>query len=423
MSFFHHNDDQIHDSQNENYGENPGSYNYSWNNQDPIYPKDPKNKTKQVLKVVAGAFALVFGISVISLAVYGGYTVLNGRPVTAQTTDQQQENLPQMTITDIDNYEQINEPEVREGEPLTAVQAIKKVNPSVVGVVSTVTNNYGMMGKSTGSGVIMTEDGYIITNAHVVAGATSVSVVFSDSSEEEAKIVGQDEKSDLAVLKINKTGLTAAEFGNSDNLEVGETVVAIGNPLGLELFGTAVDGMISAKDRQVTIEDRTMTLLQTSAPINEGNSGGPLINLYGQVIGINSAKISGTGVEGISFAIPINSAKPVIDSLIQNGYVKDRPLLGISGSDVDARVAQYYDLPQGVLIRSVTEGSGAEAAGLKEGDIITMADDQVITCMDELNKVKDTHKAGEEMKLRIVREGQAFNVTVKLMEEKPSTVQ
>lgn len=419
MSFFHRNDDEIHEQQ----GENPGSYNYSWNSQDPIYPKDPKDKTKQVLKVLAGAFALVVGISVISLAVYGGYTVLNGQPVTSKESTQQQQDLPQMTITDIDNYEQINEPEVREGEPLTAVQAIKKVNPSVVGVVATLTNNYGMMGKSTGSGIIMTEDGYIITNAHVVSGASAVSVVFSDNSEEEAKVVGQDEKSDLAVLKIEKTGLTAAEFGNSDNLEVGETVIAIGNPLGLELFGTAVDGMISAKDREVTIEDRTMTLLQTSAPINEGNSGGPLINLYGQVVGINSAKISGTGVEGISFAIPINSAKPVIDSLIQNGYVKDRPLLGISGSDVDERMAQYYDLPQGVLVCSVTEGSGAEAAGLQEGDIITMADDQVVTCMDELNKVKDTHKAGEEMKLRIVRQGEAFNVTVKLMEEKPTVAQ
>ena len=419
MSFFHRNDDEIHEQQSEN----PGSYNYSWNSQDPIYPKDPKDKTKQVLKVLAGAFALVVGISVISLAVYGGYTVLNGQPVTSKESTQQQQDLPQMTITDIDNYEQINEPEVREGEPLTAVQAIKKVNPSVVGVVATLTNNYGMMGKSTGSGIIMTEDGYIITNAHVVSGASAVSVVFSDNSEEEAKVVGQDEKSDLAVLKIEKTGLTAAEFGNSDNLEVGETVIAIGNPLGLELFGTAVDGMISAKDREVTIEDRTMTLLQTSAPINEGNSGGPLINLYGQVVGINSAKISGTGVEGISFAIPINSAKPVIDSLIQNGYVKDRPLLGISGSDVDERMAQYYDLPQGVLVRSVTEGSGAEAAGLQEGDIITMADDQVVTCMDELNKVKDTHKAGEEMKLRIVRQGEAFNVTVKLMEEKPTVTQ
>lgn len=293
------------------------------------------------------------------------------------------------------------------------------MNPSVVGIVSNVVSN-GMSGTFTGTGIIMTEDGYIITNAHVIEGATSTKVVFEDQSEETATIIGSDSKSDLAVLKINKTGLTAAEFGSSDDLQVGESVVAIGNPLGLELYGTAVDGIISATNREVTIEDRVMTLIQTTAPINEGNSGGPLINMYGQVIGINSAKISGTGIEGISFAIPISHAKPIIDDLIQNGYVKDRPLIGISGSDVSQQMSQFYDIPQGVLVDSVTSGGPAEAAGIRSGDIIVKFDGVVVQSMSELNAQKDKHKAGDTVELTVYRDGKTYTTKVTMAEDKPT---
>ncbi|MGI6030363.1 MAG: S1C family serine protease [Eubacteriales bacterium] len=431
MRFYDENDNQYTQDNNDNFQQESGpyqqnsnqSYHYSWNQQDPIYPNDNKGKGRKILKIFAGAFALVFGISVISLAAYGGFTMLNdlsSRNDPAQDQQQQvNENAPQLSITDIEDYQKINEPEIREGEPMTEVQAIAKVSPSVVGVVSTIVTRTGFTGTSTGSGIIMTEDGYIITNAHVVSGATDVTVTFADGSNEIATIVGSDTKSDLAVLKINRTGLTAAEFGNSDNLQVGERVVAIGNPLGLELFGTAVDGMISAVDRDVTIDDRVMTLLQTSAPINEGNSGGPLVNLYGQVIGINSAKISGTGVEGISFAIPINSAKEVIDSLLQYGYVKDRPMLGISGSDMSEREALIYDIPQGVWVEEVTPGSGAEKAGISSGDVIYKVNDVIIHNMSELNAQKEKYKAGDEIKLTIYRNGKTFDVMVELMEETP----
>jgi serine protease Do len=415
MDFYNNNQDPINEennSQQENSVER--DYNYSWNTQEPIFTEQPKRKKPSPLRVFAGAFALILGISVISLAVYGGYNMLSGKNGGDLSTNGG--DAPTMEITNIKKEE---ESEPKEGELLTTTQAIAKVKPSVVGIVSNVVSN-GMSGTSTGTGIIMTEDGYIITNAHVIEGATSTKVVFEDQSEETATIIGSDSKSDLAVLKINKTGLTAAEFGSSDDLQVGESVVAIGNPLGLELYGTAVDGIISATNREVTIEDRVMTLIQTTAPINEGNSGGPLINMYGQVIGINSAKISGTGVEGISFAIPISHAKPIIDDLIQNGYVKDRPLIGISGSDVSQQMSQFYDIPQGVLVDSVTSGGPAEAAGIRSGDIIVKVDGVVVQSMSELNAQKDKHKAGDTVELTVYRDGKTYTTKVTMAEDKPT---
>ena len=254
---------------------------------------------------------------------------------------------------------------------------------------------------ATGSGIVMSSDGYIITNAHVIydtesdyqmGKATSVSVVMGENHDQEyeAEIVGYDVQTDLAVLKIDAEGLTPAEFGNSDDLNVGELVVAIGNPLGFELYGTTTCGIVSAVNREVQLEDRTMTLIQTDAAINSGNSGGMLLNAYGQVVGINSMKMGSSygsaSVEGLGFAIPISDAKEIINSLINNGYVTGRPQLGITGVTVSESDAQRFNLPQGVYVYGVAENSAAAKAGLQQGDIITAIDGVEVTTMEELSE-------------------------------------
>lgn len=333
---------------------------------------------------------------------------------------------------------------------LTIPQIVEKALPSVVGISSVFEytpndTGYSYWGfnfgggsgystqqlHATGTGVVMSEDGYIITNAHCIydssdkynAGkAISVSVVMGDENESEydAQIVGYDVQTDLAVLKIEATGLTAAEFGDSDALSVGELVVAIGNPLGFELFGTTTCGIVSALNRNVTIDERQMTLIQTDTAINEGNSGGPLLNGFGQVIGINSAKMSSTygsaSVEGLGFAIPISDAKEIIDSLINYGYVTGRPQLGISGVEITESDSARFNLPQGVYVYAVGEGSAAEEAGIRQGDIITAIDGQSVGNPDELNEVKNKHKAGESVSLSIWRGGETMEVALILHE-------
>ena len=340
---------------------------------------------------------------------------------------------------------------------LTIPEIVNKALPSVVGISSTFEvstndmsgsywgfnfyggNNYGSQKQkftATGTGIVMSEDGYIITNAHCIydsdssykAGkAVAVSVVMGDENETEyeAQIVGYDVQTDLAVLKIDATGLTPAEFGSSDDLQVGEMVVAIGNPLGFELFGTTTCGIVSALNRNVTIDEREMTLIQTDAAINSGNSGGPLLNGYGQVVGINSAKMSSSysslasgsaSVEGLCFAIPISSAKDIINDLINNGYVTGRPQLGITGADITEADSQRFGLPQGVYVYSVADDSAAAEAGIRQGDVITEICGTTITTMDELNEVKNEHTAGETITLKIYRSGETFETNLTLHE-------
>ncbi len=334
---------------------------------------------------------------------------------------------------------------------LTIPEIVEKAMPSAVGISSTFTYTAqnsgmdywgfgGMNGNTqsntqevtaTGSGIVMTSDGYIITNAHVIydteseynmGKATSVTVVMGENYDEEyeAEIVGYDIQTDLAVLKIDAEGLTPAEFGDSDALQVGDVVVAIGNPLGFELYGTATCGIVSAVNREVQLEDRTMTLIQTDAAINSGNSGGMLLNAYGQVIGINSMKMgsssSSASVEGLGFAIPISDAKDIINSLITNGYVTGRPQLGITGTTVTESDAERYNIPQGVYVYSVTEDSAAEQAGLRQGDIITAIDGVEITTMDELSEQKNEHQAGDTVALRVYRSGETFDIQMTLQE-------
>ena len=277
-------------------------------------------------------------------------------------------------------------------------------------------------GTSSGTGIIMSQDGYVITNHHVITGALVISVLTNDNQEFEAALVGSDEMSDLAVLKIDARGLHAAEFGDSSKLRVGDSVVAIGDPLGVQLRGTMTNGIISAINRDLTVGDRTMTLIQTNAALNNGNSGGPLINCYGQVIGINTVKMSSyysasATVEGLGFAIPISVAKPIIDELIENGYVAGRPAIGISGDSLPSYYRTYYRLPEGVYVTSVNEGSDAKAKGIREGDIVTAINGEKICSIDELNTVKNQYAAGDEVTLTIYRSGAYYEVTVTLIDQ------
>ena len=277
-------------------------------------------------------------------------------------------------------------------------------------------------GTSSGTGIIMSSDGYVITNHHVITGALVISVLTNDNQEFEAALVGSDEMSDLAVLKIDARGLQAAEFGDSSKLRVGDSVVAIGDPLGVQLRGTMTNGIISAINRDLTVGDRTMTLIQTNAALNNGNSGGPLINCYGQVIGINTVKMSSyysasATVEGLGFAIPISVAKPIIDELIENGYVAGRPAIGISGDSLPSYYRTYYRLPDGVYVTSVNEGSDAKAKGIREGDIVTAINGEKICSIDELNTVKNQYAAGDEVTLTIYRSGTYYEVTVTLVDQ------
>lgn len=323
---------------------------------------------------------------------------------------------------------------------------VEEAMPSVVGIASTFeyksnSNSAFSWGwgssstpesneiKGTGTGIVMTADGYIITNAHVIyddseyqcGKAVDVSVVFSDKSELEAKIVGYDTESDIAVLKVDADNLTPATFGNSDELEVGELVIAIGNPLGFDLFGSVTSGIVSALNREISINEKQMKLIQTDAAINSGNSGGPLLNSCGQVIGINSAKMSSNysssaSIEGLGFAIPISEAKNIIDDLISYGYVTGKPQIGISCVDVDELYSRYYNIPQGIWVREVEEGSAAEKAGIKVGDVIIGIEGEAVSSIKEMNEIKNKYKAGDEITLTISRSNEDIEIKLVLQE-------
>ena len=273
-------------------------------------------------------------------------------------------------------------------------------------------------GASSGTGVILSADGYIVTNCHVIENATTQQVLLQNGEQFSATIVGLDPVSDLAVLHVDAAELSPATFGDSTSLRVGDSVVAIGDPLGAELRGTMTDGIVSAINRDITTGGRTMTLIQTNAALNSGNSGGPLLNCYGQVIGINTMKIgdymSDDGVEGLGFAIPSVTVKEIVDQLISNGYVAGRPSLGISGQAVTAFDQLYYRIPLGVCITDIDEASDAAAKGLAVGDIILQLDGKRITDTETLTSLLYSHEAGDLVALVIYRQGKQYSVTVQL---------
>ena len=313
-------------------------------------------------------------------------------------------------------------------EGLTVPEIAKLVGPSCVGIINKAKlqpqryfdpfngryyyyqESEELVEQGSGSGIIITEDGYIVTNQHVIEDASEITVILNTGDEYTATLVGSDPKSDLAVLKIEATGLTAAVLGDSTKVEVGDLAVAIGNPLGQELAGSVTAGVISALNRKLTVGNRSYTLLQTDAAINPGNSGGALVNKYGEVIGINSIKMSVTGVEGIGFAIAISEAKPLIDDLMNSGYVSGRSMIGITISETR----------NGLSVVSVSAGSGAQQAGIKKGDLIVKADGKVVTSRDELNTIRDTKKPGDYITLTLIRDGELTDIDVQLSEDKPS---
>lgn len=320
---------------------------------------------------------------------------------------------------------------VQAGSTVTAIA--KKAGPAIVGIRMTIAGTrYNYFGVSNdrvgeGSGIIISKDGYIMTNYHVVYGAdpkqgtasrTILEVFLPDGREAKAVFKGGDEKTDLAVIKIDLEDLPTAELGDSSKLEVGELAVAIGNPLGMEFAGSVTVGVISALNRTIEINDRTLNLIQTDAAINQGNSGGALLNSQGQVIGINSAKIAASGVEGLGFAIPINDAWPIVDQLIRYGYVRGRPYIGISGREISSVYASYYGISKGIYVIDIVEGSGADKAGIKRGDIIVAIAGKDVESIRDLDKIKEAYKPGDTVHVTIDRSGRRMSLSLTFDEEK-----
>jgi serine protease Do len=434
---------------NYNYSEYAYSQNQSNPNQNEFSYQPPKKKKSK--KILNAALAILC-VCAIGTSSFVGYSLLNDKVSTSNSSSSSEStaavkqassdsSVSTSERTDFPTIEQLAAPE----DAMKIPDIVKKLSPSVVGI-SCITDGSTV----SGTGIIMSEDGYIITNAHVVDGASAISVVMTDStastddtdddsssksvaekilekqsddsSDDDsdntitAELIGMDTQTDIAVLKIDRTGLTAAEFGTSSDIEVGELAIVIGNPLGFDLANTVTSGIISATDRTLTIEDRTMNLIQTDASINSGNSGGPLINAYGQVIGITSAKVSSTYGEGLGFAIPIDEAKTIINDLVQYGYVKGRPTLGISGENISSFYAQYYNVPEGFIVRSVESGSAAEEAGIQVNDMIVGIQGELISTIEEFNEIKSEYKAGDKITVSVYRNDNIVDLEVTLGE-------
>ena len=387
------------------------------------------NKKKTDKKSVRYVAALV-AAAVLNLAVLGGAFALGHSFGSKSGTVTNKTTLSEQLKTDDGQSSGGSTGGARSTASTTGskdtTEIAKEVGPAVVGIKSTVQGQMSLFGgystsEAQGSGIIISADGYIVTNNHVVADSSSVSVQLNTGSEYAAKVIGADDQTDLAVIKIEPTEeLTVANLGDSTKVEVGETAIAIGNPMGLEFFGSVTQGIVSAVNRTVQVDNRTMNLIQTDAAINSGNSGGALVNSKGEVIGINAVKVTTTGVEGMGFAIPISEAKPIISDLLDYGYVKGRPVIGLSTRDVSAYMAQQYGWPQGAQIMSVTTDN-ARNAGLQQGDIITKIDDKTISKGSDLTEYKDTKSPGDTVKLEVYKyaTGKTESVSVVLSEQIP----
>lgn len=387
-----------------------------------LYEEKPKKKKKSHVWTACICSALAASIITAGVSVGGTYYLLknNGAPSGNNNNISIESNIS--GVTPLSNTSAKQE--------LDVTQIAEKVGPSVVGIINkakvqpqTFYNPFTgrtyytqdpnssdqLVEQGSGSGIIISSDGYIVTNEHVIDGASEITVILNTGEECAATLSGKDTKTDLAVLKIDKTNLPAATLGDSSTVKAGELAVAIGNPLGQELAGTVTAGVISAVNRTMTVENKTYNLIQTDAAINPGNSGGALVNKYGEVIGINTIKLSNTNVEGIGFAIAISEAKPIISQLSSNGYVSGRPLVGIS----------VTAMKSGLYVESVNAGSGAEKAGLAKGDLIVKIDGQAITSSTMFNEIRDKKSPGDYITLTIVRNGELMDLQVQLIEETP----
>ena len=388
-------------------------------------PQNPKHQKrgKKGLGIVALALACALiggagGGAITAYALKNGQTETTVEETAQPTTDAEAN----------DNVIVNNVVHTNTGDKsLTPQEVYDQYVDTVVGITTsgTTTNIWGQVSQfaASGSGFIITEDGYIVTNHHVIADASSVTVTLHDGTTYDAEVVGSDESNDVALLKIEATGLHCAPIGDSDQVAVGEQVAAIGNPLGELTFSMTV-GYVSALDRAINTDGTPINMLQTDASINSGNSGGPLFDMNGNVIGITTAKYSGstssgTSIEGIGFAIPINDAMAIVNDLRTYGYVTGQAYLGISVQDLDTATAKYYSLPAGVYVVSVTEGSCSDQAGLEDGDIITGLGGKTVESYAELAAALKEHKAGETVEVSVYRAGQTLTLNVTLDEKLP----
>ncbi len=397
-------------------------------------PAPKKKKSKKGLKIFACIMAALLCVCLISVASIGVYSLVTSAFDTENFPngylEQEPENsanpnvntpLPELSLEDIPDDNKT----VSTDGSLSAAEVYKMVSPSVVGIVQ-YQYSYSFEAAGSGSGIILSEDGYIVTNAHVIEGAETIKVVLYNEEEYEARVIGSDTQTDIAVLKIEANNLVKAEFGDSTQVEIGETCYALGNPGGLSLQSSFTDGIVSGLDRIISTEDSiySMSVLQTSAAINPGNSGGALVNEYGQVIGITSSKIISTDYEGIGFAIPTAIAKPIIEEIMTNGYVSGRAKLGITGTTVDSVTAKYYNVPQGVQIVSIEQDGSLYGTEAQVGDIITGFNNETVSQMEDLQSYLAESDPGDEVVLTLYRHSatghnnKTFTVTVKLAENR-----
>ncbi len=433
------NDDWNNQSQN-NYNFNTSSDNQTPNQYQTYYKENivqPKKKHKFLAYTSLVLITSIITSFIVGATMYSSFSKQLNEQIGAvqKTVTQVSTNVEETANTSTtDSVTHTNLVASNSSGDLTVTEIAKKVGPSIVGIKMQVQNNrqsnfWGSSSSSSdseGSGIIISSDGYIMTNYHVVQYAdpnassrnATLTVYLPDKREAKAKFIGGDSDNDLALIKIDLTDLTAAELGDSSEIEVGDLAVAIGNPLGMEFAGSVTSGVISALNRQLDTGDVTMNLIQTDAAINPGNSGGALLNSKGQVIGINSAKISITGVEGLGFAIPVNTAKPIIEQLKAYGYVKGKPLVGISGQEVTEEFSSMYGIPVGIYIVEVSAGGAAESAGILKGDVLIKLDGKEIKTMSDIDTVKKLHKAGDTVSAVVSRNGKNITVNITFTEDK-----
>ena len=400
----------------------------------PVPPQEPPRKPKKQRKPMGKVWKSVL-CAVLAIAIVAGSCGTTAYLVNEHWEDETEEMIMDFDRRLNDMQAQIEAAAKQDDifsyqgeiQTVTAPGAIYQKNVQAVVLITAKVTGSNMFGQATtgmssGSGFVLTEDGYVVTNHHVVEGATGVTVTLHDGTEYAATVVGSDATNDVAVLKISEdVTLQAVEIGSSDALSVGDQVVAIGNPLG-ELTSTLTVGYVSAKERDVTTDGTTINMIQTDAAINSGNSGGPLFNSQGEVVGITTAKYSGSSssgatIEGIGFAIPIDDVMPLVDDLMNYGYINSA-YLGVMVSDMDSATASYYGLPVGAYVQEVTPGNCAEKAGLKAKDIIVAIGEHKVRSVSDLTKALRKFKAGDTTTITVVRSGQELNLSITL-DEKP----
>ena len=428
------------------YGGQPGYAPYGA----PPVPPQPRKKLPLGLKVFLWVASILAAGAVLGFAIYLGYSASTGtgafqapyedylpelpyedeEPGESQAQEETEEELPPLPEVDVTpNDQSIQIEEKPEGEAMDAQAVYDKVAPSTV-TVTVRRDPDSEKPDSTGTGIIATADGYIITNAHVVLHSKSVYVKVTtyDGQEYDAVVVGSDRTTDLAVIKTNDYGFTPAQFGDADELSIGEWVLAIGNPGGERFSSSLTRGIISGLDREVgEYSENGMTYIQTDAAINPGNSGGPLVNMHGQVVGINSSKIMTEGYEGMGFAIPVSTAKNIIDQLLAGGYVEGRVRLGIMGREIDGTMAMIYGLPQGFMISELPEDSAFAGTEAQVGDVITAIDGNEVTSLSEISNLLLRYSPGDQVTVTLFRQndsgvgGEEIDVTITLLEDRGET--